>query len=72
MTLDGGSLRWTTLGEGVMEPSPQDGILRGAVLWRVEGGGRFRGATGLVSSSFVHDLAAGAGVEHQIVQLFLP
>jgi hypothetical protein len=72
MTLDGGELRFATLGEGLMEASPQDGFLRGAVLWRVEGFGRLSGVTGLASSSFVHDVSAGAGVEHQILALFLP
>jgi hypothetical protein len=70
MILDGGELRFSTLGEGLMEPSPADGFLRGAVLWRVEGTGRLAGATGLVSSCFVHDTVVGAGVEHQILQLF--
>lgn len=72
MSLDGGELRMSTVGEGVMEPSPAEGFLRGAVLWRLEGTGRLAGVTGLVSSSFLHDAAAGAGVEHQIVQLFRP
>ena len=50
MTFDGGSdsISFTTLGEGYLGPSPEEGLLQGSVIWRVEEGtGRFAGATGL-------------------------
>ncbi|NMI00129.1 hypothetical protein [Pseudonocardia acidicola] len=72
MTLDGGTLRLSTIGTGIMEPAPVEGLLRGAVIWRVEGAGRFSGATGILASVFSTDPAKGTAVENQVAQLFLP
>ena len=51
LSFDDGGLRLSTLGNGTLEPSAEEGTLQGAVLWRVEGTGRFEGATGFLSSS---------------------
>lgn len=72
MVFDGASLRLRTVGSGVIEPSPEEGTLRGSVIWRVEGAGRLEGATGLLSSNFEFRPASGDAVEHQVVRLFLP
>src|SRR3979411_2839553 len=40
------ALRFSTLGEGHMSPSPIPGLMAGAVIWKVEGGeGGFAGAS---------------------------
>lgn len=70
-TLDGGGLTISTVGEGVMEPSPEDGALQGLVTWRVQGTGRYASAAGTVASSFVFEPERGVAVEHQVVRLFL-
>ena len=50
---NGHLLRFTTIGEGYMGPSPEPGLIHGSVIWRVEGGeGQFDGATGLITSNF--------------------
>jgi len=72
MAFDYGTLRLTTVGAGVLEPSAEDGTLRGAVTFQVEGTGRLSGATGLLSSNFEFRPEAGTTVEHQLVRLFLP
>jgi hypothetical protein len=72
LSFDGGSLRLTTVGAGVIEPSAEDGTLRGAVTWAAEGTGRLSGATGLVSSNFEFRPEQGTALEHQVVRLFLP
>jgi hypothetical protein len=72
IAVDGGALRLRTVGTGVIEPSPEEGTLRGAVSWAVEGTGRLSGATGLVSSNFEFQPERGAAAEHQVVRLFLP
>jgi hypothetical protein len=65
-------LRLSTVGTGVIEPSAEEGTLRGAVIWQVEGTGRLGSATGLVSSNFLFQPDRGTAVEHQVVRLFLP
>jgi hypothetical protein len=72
IAFDGGGLRLRTVGTGVIEPSPEEGTMRGAVNWQVEGTGRLSGATGLVSSNFEFQSERGSAAEHQIVRLFLP
>lgn len=72
MVFDGGGLRLSTVGSGVIEPSAEEGTLRGAVSWRVEGTGRLSGATGLLSSNFEFQPGQGTAVEHQVVRLHLP
>jgi hypothetical protein len=72
MTLDGGSLQLSTIGTGILEPAPVAGAIRGAVIWRIEGTGRFAGTTGILSSVFGPDPTDGTVVENQVAQLFLP
>jgi hypothetical protein len=72
VTLDGGGLRLRTVGSGTIEPSAEEGTMRGAVTWQVEGTGRLSGATGLLSSNFEFQPATGAAIEHQVLRLFLP
>lgn len=48
-----------------------DGSSAGTITWRVlGGGGRFQGATGLVTGNFTGS-ADGAFVDHQVFKLFL-
>lgn len=50
---EGNSLQFSTIGEGYMGPSPQDGLNHGSIMWRVDGGdGQFQGATGIITSNF--------------------
>jgi hypothetical protein len=72
ITVDGGGLRLETAGTGTIEPSAEEGTMRGAVIWRVTGTGRLSGATGLLTSNFAFQPATGAAVEHQVLRLFLP
>jgi hypothetical protein len=72
IAFDGAGLRLSTVGAGVIEPSAEEGTVRGAVNWQVEGAGRLSGATGLVSSNFEFQPERGSAAEHQVVRLFLP
>ena len=72
IVFDGGGLRLRTVGTGVIEPSAEEGTMRGSVTWEVEGTGRLSGATGLVSSNFEFQPERGSAAEHQVVRLFLP
>jgi hypothetical protein len=72
ITVDGGVLEVGTAGAGVIEPSPEEGTLRGSVIWNVVGSGRLRGATGLLTSNFEFRPAQGDAHEHRVLRLFLP
>jgi hypothetical protein len=72
MAFDYGILRLSTVGAGVLEPSAEEGTLRGAVTFRVEGTGRMSGVSGLLSSNFEFEPASGTTIEHQVARLFLP
>ena len=49
----GHRLRFSTLGQGHLGPSPDPKLSQGAVIWKVEGGeGQFVGARGLITSNF--------------------
>ena len=62
-----------TVGEGTLRPSAQDGLLHGAVIWRVTGGrGRFAGASGLIASNFLLSPQSGEVDEWQSTVLFVP
>lgn len=67
-----GTLRLSTVGAGVLEPTPEDGLSKGAVVFRVVGEDRLSGATGLLTSNFEFQAASGTAVEHQVLRLFLP
>jgi hypothetical protein len=67
-----GKLTFKTLGQGVLGPSPVNGVQRGAVIWEVtEGAGQFAGATGLITSNFTVG-AKGEVVDNHYVRLYLP
>ena len=67
-----GRVRFTTLGQGLIGASGIAGLQRGAVIWEVTGGdGAFAGASGLITSNFSVD-GAGAVVDSQFAQFFLP
>ncbi len=51
IAFDGGGLRVSSVGSGAIEPSAEEGTLRGAVIWRVEGTGGWSGVTGLLASN---------------------
>ena len=69
---NGDRLRVSTVGEGTLEPSAEPGLLRGSVIWRVDGGeGRFAGASGLVTSNFMFTPERGTATEHQLFELML-
>jgi hypothetical protein len=70
---DSDLLRFTTLGEGFLTPSPEEGLFEGSVIWRInEGEGKFAGATGLITSNFTLKMETGEAWEHQVVSIFLP
>jgi hypothetical protein len=71
ITVDGGGLRVTTVGTGVIEPSPEEGTLRGSVIWDLTGTGRLSGTTGLLTSNFEFTPEQGTAFEHQVLRLFL-
>ncbi len=68
----GNVVRFTTIGSGHLDASPDPTRKHGVVLWQVEGGeGQFAGASGLITSNFF----VGAQLEivdHQFGVLFLP
>jgi hypothetical protein len=69
----GDSITFSTLGEGYLGPSPEEGVLQGSVIWRVEEGtGRFAGATGLITSNFLMNAESGEVAEKQVIALFIP
>jgi hypothetical protein len=62
---NGHSIEFSTIGEGYIAPSPEDGIQHGAVDWRIDGGtGQFEGASGIVTSNFTLS-ADGAVTDRQ-------
>jgi hypothetical protein len=68
----GGKLTFRTVGQGVLGPSPVEGMQRGAVIWEVtEGLGLLAGATGLITSNFTVG-AKGEVVDNHYVRLYLP
>jgi hypothetical protein len=71
---DGGdSIRFTTVGEGTLTPSAEEGLHEGSVIWRVEDGeGRFRGASGLITSNFMLRMESGEVQESQVIALSVP
>jgi hypothetical protein len=47
-------LRFSTIGQGYLGPSPEGGVQQGAVTWRIDSGdGQFSGARGLIASNFL-------------------
>jgi proteasome assembly chaperone (PAC2) family protein len=69
---DQGSIRVTTVGEGTLSPSAEEGVQHGSVIWRAEDGdGRFAGASGLITSNFRVQAEGGQATEVQVLDLFL-
>jgi len=69
---DAGRVSFRTVGQGVLGPSGQDGLQRGAVIWEVmRGEGRLAGATGLITSNFTVG-AQGEVVDDHFARFFLP
>ena len=67
-----GSVRFKTVGHGILGPSPIQDLQRGAVTWEVVSGqGTLAGATGLITSNFTVG-AQGQVVDNQFAVLFLP
>ncbi len=67
-----GKVRFTTVGQGILGPAPREGVQRGAVIWEVvDGDGRFRGATGLITSNFTVG-QSGEVQDNHFARLFLP
>jgi hypothetical protein len=65
------SVRFRTVGQGVLGPSPVDGLQRGAVIWEVvEGHGPLAGASGLITSNFSVG-PNGEVIDNQFAQLFV-
>jgi hypothetical protein len=65
------SLRFSTVGQGHMGPSPDPKYMHGAVTWKIDGGdGQFEGATGLITSNFVLS-DTGDVVDHQFGLIFI-
>lgn len=70
---DAGSVRVSTVGEGMIGPSAEPDLQHGSVIWRVEEGeGAFAGASGLITSNFRVEAEAGQATEEQVIALFLP
>jgi hypothetical protein len=67
-----GAVTFKTVGQGVLGPSGQGSLQRGAVIWEVtEGTGQFAGAQGLITSNFTVG-SKGEVVDNHYVRLFLP
>ena len=66
-------VHFSASGEGFLGSSPEDGMLQGSVIWRVNvGEGRFDGAEGLITSNFLFAAETGEVSEKQVISLFLP
>lgn len=62
-----------TIGEGTLGPSPDPGLLHGAVIYRImRGRGRFDSASGMITSNFLLRPATGEFEERQVMIVFLP
>lgn len=67
-----GSVSFATVGRGWVGPSPLAGRVYGGVIWTVTGGtGAFRGAQGMITSSFTVS-ADGDVVDDHFARIYLP
>jgi hypothetical protein len=65
-----GKVRFETVGEGHLEPSPQPDLQWGMVRWRVTGGdGEFQGASGFITSNFTVS-SSGELVDNEYARIF--
>jgi hypothetical protein len=67
----GHRLRFSTIGQGYLGPSPEPNLRQGAVMWQVDSGeGQFEGARGVITSNFtVSD--AGEVTDHHMGVIFV-
>jgi hypothetical protein len=67
----GHRLRFSTIGQGYLGPSPEPNLRQGAVMWQVDSGeGQFEGARGVITSNFtVCD--AGEVTDHHMGVIFV-
>jgi hypothetical protein len=64
-------LRFSTVGQGYIAPSPEPNFKHGCVIWQVDGGeGRFEGARGLITSNFTVS-TAGEVTDHHLGVIFV-
>lgn len=50
---NGNSVTFSTVGEGYVSASPENGLSHGCIMWKVDSGtGQFEGASGLITSNF--------------------
>jgi hypothetical protein len=67
----GHRLRFSTIGQGYLGPSPEPDIRQGAVMWQVDGGeGQFDGAHGVITSNFVVSDTGGV-TDHHLGVIFV-
>jgi hypothetical protein len=67
----GNSLRFSTIGDGFLAESPEDGLSHGSVMWRVEGGeGQFERASGIITSNFTFS-SSGEVTDHHFGVIWL-
>jgi hypothetical protein len=67
-----GTVRFKTIGRGVLGASPMTGVQRGAVVWEVTGGdGGLRGASGIITSNFTVG-SQGEVTDNQFARIYLP
>lgn len=65
-------LRFSTVGRGTLGPSAEEGVMAGAIIWKIdEGEGQFVGASGYVTSNFTVG-SAGEVKDNQIGVIFVP
>jgi len=68
----GNSLTFSTIGEGYLAPSPEEGLMHGSVMWRIERGeGQLAGASGIITSNFTFS-SAGEVTDNQFGVIWLP
>jgi len=68
----GNSVRFTTVDQGHVAPSPEPGVTAGAVIWKIDGGdGDFAGASGYITSNFWFDME-GRVTDNQLGAIFVP
>jgi len=65
-------LRFSTVGHGTLGPSAEEGLMAGAIIWKIdEGEGQFAGASGNITSNFTVN-GAGEVKDNQIGVIFVP
>ena len=69
---DDHTLEFSTVGEGILEPSADPQTMTGAVIWKIEtGAGQFHNASGYITSNFSVS-AAGEVTDHQFGSIYVP